>query len=197
MTYKISNKSVSISDTLFVSLKCVLQKQWLRIQICFTNCSFSYSLLQIFSYFKDGLQTIEHFGTYISDLSNKLHKIKQRQDEDRRSLLELRTLLRSTPDFDRVENVPTDKGGGCTGYSLHQLQGDKLHGVTRSGHLLKKSEGKVRRVWQKRRCRVTSDGFLDIFHADETKPPTRVNLLTCQIKPVPDDKRGFDLISCK
>lgn len=112
-------------------------------------------------------------------------------------MLELRTLLRSTPDFERVENVPTDKGGGGTGYSLHQLQGDKHHGVTRSGHLLKKSEGKVRRVWQKRRCRVTSDGFLDICHADETKPPTRVNLLTCQIKPVPDDKRGFDLISCK
>jgi len=59
------------------------------------------------------------------------------------------------------------------------------------------SPSSVRRVWQKRRCRVTSDGFLDIFHADESKPPTRVNLLTCQIKPVPDDKRGFDLISCE
>jgi len=129
--------------------------------------------------------------------------IKQKQDEDRRNLLDLRTLLRSTPDFERTENfITTDKdkggggGGGTSGYSLHQLQGDKHHGVTRSGHLLKKSEGKVRRVWQKRRCRVTSDGFLDICHADETKPPTRVNLLTCQIKPVSDDKRGFDLISC-
>lgn len=84
-----------------------------------------------------------------------------------------------------------------TGYSLHQLQGDKQHGVTRTGHLLKKSEGKMRRVWQKRRCRVQAEGFLDICHADETKPPTRVNLLTCQIKLVPDDKRCFDLISCK
>lgn len=55
----------------------------------------------------------------------------------------------------------------------------------------------MRRVWQKRRCRVTADGFLDIYHADESKPPTRVNLLTCQIKPVADDKRSFDLISCK
>ncbi|XP_055701088.1 arfGAP with SH3 domain, ANK repeat and PH domain-containing protein isoform X1 [Phlebotomus papatasi] len=144
------------------------------------------------NYFKDGLKTIAHFGTYIDDLSAKLQSIKQKQDEERKRLLELRTLLRSTPDFDRVEHVITDKGAG---YSLHQLQGDKNHGVTRSGHLLKKSEGKVRRVWQKRRCRVTADGFLDICHADETKPPTRVNLLTCQIKPVPDDKRGFDLIS--
>lgn len=146
------------------------------------------------SYFKDGLKTIAHFGTYIEELSVKLQTIRHKQDEERRKLLELRTLLRSSPDFDRVENVPSDKGG-TAGYSLHQLQGDKNHGITRSGHLLKKSEGKVRRVWQKRRCRVTADGFLDICHADETKAPTRVNLLTCQIKPVSDDKKGFDLIS--
>lgn len=55
----------------------------------------------------------------------------------------------------------------------------------------------MRRVWQKRKCRVQAEGYLDICHADESKSPTRVNLLTCQIKPVPDDKRGFDLISCK
>lgn len=146
------------------------------------------------NYFKDGLKTIAHFGTYIEELSVKLQTIRHKQDEERRKLLELRTLLRSSPDFDRVENVPSDKGG-TAGYSLHQLQGDKNHGITRSGHLLKKSEGKVRRVWQKRRCRVTADGFLDICHADETKAPTRVNLLTCQIKPVSDDKKGFDLIS--
>uniref|UniRef100_A0A182QM39 ArfGAP with SH3 domain, ANK repeat and PH domain-containing protein n=1 Tax=Anopheles farauti TaxID=69004 RepID=A0A182QM39_9DIPT len=147
------------------------------------------------NYFKDGLKTIEVFGTYIEELSIKLQTIRHKQDEERRKLLELRTLLRSTPDFDRVENVPPGDKGGAVGYSLHQLQGDKNHGITRSGHLLKKSEGKVRRVWQKRRCRVTADGFLDICHADETKAPTRVNLLTCQIKPLADDRKGFDLIS--
>lgn len=88
--------------------------------------------------------------------------------------------------------------GSSSGYSRHQLQGNKQHGSTRSGFLLKKSEGKVRKVWQKRRCEVRGDGFLSIYHADETKPPTRVNLLTCQIKPVPgEDRRCFDLISCK
>lgn len=92
-------------------------------------------------------------------------------------------------------STTSDKGSG--GYSLHQLQGDKHHGVTRSGYLLKKSEGKMRRVWQKRKCRVQAEGYFDICHADESKPPTRVNLLTCQIKVVPDDKRGFDLVSCK
>lgn len=33
----------------------------------------------------------------------KLHAIRQKQDEERKKLIELRTLLRSTPDFDRVE----------------------------------------------------------------------------------------------
>ncbi|GFG35696.1 hypothetical protein Cfor_04568 [Coptotermes formosanus] len=141
------------------------------------------------NYFQDGLKTIEHFGSYVADLSIKLQKIRQKQDEERRRLTELRTLLRSAPGLDKEVS---HKGAG---YSLHQLQGDKQHGVTRTGHLLKKSEGKMRRVWQKRRCRVQAEGFLDICHADETKPPTRVNLLTCQIKLVPDDKRCFDLIS--
>lgn len=56
-----------------------------------------------YSYFKDGLKTIAHFGTYIDDLSAKLTNIKQKQDDERRRLLELKMLLRSTPDFERVE----------------------------------------------------------------------------------------------
>ncbi|XP_052122885.1 arfGAP with SH3 domain, ANK repeat and PH domain-containing protein isoform X3 [Frankliniella occidentalis] len=179
------------------------------------------------NYFQDGLKTIEHFGSYVADLSNKLQKIRQKQDEERRRLSELRTLLRNAPGLEKEqhprthenpqargnpivtgpEKVPerservanstndrgTDKSGG---YSLHQLQAcDKQAGNTRTGHLLKKSEGKMRRVWQKRKCSVQAEGFLDICHADESKPPTKVNLLTCQIKLVPDDKRCFDLIS--
>ncbi|KAK7867299.1 hypothetical protein R5R35_002124 [Gryllus longicercus] len=156
------------------------------------------------NYFQDGLKTIEHFGSYVADLSVKLQKIRQKQDEERRRLAELRTLLRSSPGLDKESTASLNTSGSAVsersgsssgGYSLHQLQGDKQHGVTRSGHLLKKSEGKMRRVWQKRRCRVQAEGFLDICHADESKPPTRVNLLTCQIKMVPDDKRCFDLIS--
>lgn len=59
----------------------------------------------VYSYFKDGLKTIAHFGTYVNDLSAKLQSIKTKQDEERKKLLELRTLLRSTPDFDRVEVI--------------------------------------------------------------------------------------------
>ncbi|XP_045769119.1 arfGAP with SH3 domain, ANK repeat and PH domain-containing protein isoform X5 [Maniola jurtina] len=141
------------------------------------------------NYFQDGLKTIEHFGVYVADLSVQLQKIRQQQDDERRRLLELRNMLRAATPQDR------EAAAAVGGYSLHQLQGDKQHGVTRSGYLLKKSEGKVRRVWQKRRCRVTAEGFLDIFHADENKTPARVNLLTCQIKVASEDKRAFDLVS--
>lgn len=48
------------------------------------------------SYFQDGLKTIEHFGSYVADLSVKLQKIRQNQDEERRRLTELRSLLRSS-----------------------------------------------------------------------------------------------------
>lgn len=158
------------------------------------------------NYFQDGLKTIEHFGSYVADLSVGLQKIRQQQEEERRSLNELRVLIRvaSGPPGSERESVGGGGGAGAmggdrtaVGYSLHQLQGDKHQGYTRSGHLLKKSEGKMRRVWQKRRCNVKAEGYLEICHADESKPPTRVNLLTCQIKPVHEDKRGFDLISCK
>ncbi|XP_060537226.1 arfGAP with SH3 domain, ANK repeat and PH domain-containing protein [Cylas formicarius] len=145
------------------------------------------------NYFQDGLKTIEHFGNYVADLSVKLQKIRQAHDDEKRKLTDLRNLIKSTPSIEKETGSQIDKG--AAGYSLHQLQGDKHHGVTRTGHLLKKSEGKMRRVWQKRKCRVQAEGYLEICHADESKAPTRVNLLTCQIKMVPDDKRGFDLIS--
>ena len=51
-----------------------------------------------------------------------------------------------------------------SGYSLHQLQGNKLHGYEKKGTLLKKSEG-VRKVWQKRKCFI-KDGYLSISHQD-------------------------------
>ncbi len=52
-------------------------------------------------------------------------------------------------------------------YSLHQLQGNKLHGYEKRGALLKKSEG-VRKVWQKRKCSI-KDGYLSISHQDVSR----------------------------
>lgn len=87
-------------------------------------------------------------------------------------------------------------------YNLHQLKGNKHYGFCKSGYLHKKSEGKMKmKVWQKRKCEIngfdseTSSSFLHIYHSDESKQPVKVNLLTCQVKTIPDDKCSFDLVS--
>ena len=157
------------------------------------------------NYFRDGLKTIEHFNGYISELSLKLTKIRQKQEDERKNLLELRNLLRTSANLPEnaskdqnsgVNNLSSnEKKDGVTGYSLHQMQGNKNYGFSKAGHLLKKSEGRMKvKVWQKRKCEV-KDGYLYIYHSDETKSPTKVNLLTVQIKAVPDEKKAFDLIS--
>ena len=50
-------------------------------------------------------------------------------------------------------------------YNLHQLQGNKVHGYEKCGYLLKRSEGRMRKVWQRRKC-VVKDGMLAIGHSD-------------------------------
>ena len=79
-------------------------------------------------------------------------------------------------------------------YTLHQAKGDAKAGHRKSGYILKRSEGRLRNVWQRRRCEVR-DGFLRISHADESKAPSQVNLLTCQMKPVLEDSLCFDVVS--
>ena len=84
-------------------------------------------------------------------------------------------------------------------YNIHQAKGDASLGSRKSGYLNKRSEGRLRNVWQKRKCQVR-EGYLEIYHADESKAPTQVNLLTCQMKPVggtDDNNRPccFDVVS--
>ena len=55
-----------------------------------------------FRYFHDGLQTIEHFGTYIDDLVNKLTHIRQYQFEEKRDLEDVRNVLKTSPGFNKM-----------------------------------------------------------------------------------------------
>ncbi|KAH8020704.1 hypothetical protein HPB51_002653 [Rhipicephalus microplus] len=52
------------------------------------------------NFFQDGLKTIGHFNNYIIELSSKLQKVRQKQDEERKKLIELRNTLRSSPSLD-------------------------------------------------------------------------------------------------
>ena len=68
--------------------------------------TFNISTHQYFSsfhrYFHDGLKTIEHFGTYIEDLVNKLTVIRQNQFEEKRDLEDVRNMLKTSPGFNKM-----------------------------------------------------------------------------------------------
>uniref|UniRef100_A0A674NU15 ArfGAP with SH3 domain, ankyrin repeat and PH domain 2a n=1 Tax=Takifugu rubripes TaxID=31033 RepID=A0A674NU15_TAKRU len=122
------------------------------------------------NFFQDGLKAVDNLKPSIEKLATDLHTIKQVQDEERKQLTQLREVLKSAL---QVEQKEDSQVRPSTTYSLHQPQGNKEHGTERSGYLYKK------------RKLVFTD----------FRPPAKLNLLTCQVKHNPEEKRSFDLIS--
>lgn len=144
------------------------------------------------NFFQDGLKTADKMKQYIEKLAADLYNIKQTQDEEKKQLTALRDLIKSSLQLDQKESR-RDSQSRQGGYSMHQLQGNKEYGSEKKGYLLKKSDG-LRKVWQRRKCTV-KNGILTISHATSNRPPAKLNLLTCQVKPNADEKKCFDLIS--
>uniref|UniRef100_A0A8C5BX67 ArfGAP with SH3 domain, ankyrin repeat and PH domain 2a n=1 Tax=Gadus morhua TaxID=8049 RepID=A0A8C5BX67_GADMO len=155
------------------------------------------------NFFQDGLKAVDNLKPSIEKLATDLHTIKQVQDEERKQLTQLREVLKTALQVEQKENalfilslfsscLDSQVRQSAT-YSLHQPQGNKEHGTDRTGHLYKKSDG-LRKVWQKRKCSV-KNGYLTISHGTANRPPAKLNLLTCQVKHNPDEKKSFDLIS--
>ncbi|XP_071993076.1 arf-GAP with SH3 domain, ANK repeat and PH domain-containing protein 3-like isoform X2 [Engystomops pustulosus] len=142
------------------------------------------------NFFQDGLNATQSLLPFIEKLSSSLHTIHQTQDEDLKQLLDVRDNLQKQLQIENKEDSLTRKDSG---YSLHQPQGDKQHGTEKSGFLYKKSEG-IRKVWQKRKCGVKY-GYLTISHSTINRPPAKIKLLTCQVRPNVEDKRSFFLIT--
>ncbi|KAK0140756.1 Arf-GAP with SH3 domain, ANK repeat and PH domain-containing protein 2 [Merluccius polli] len=171
-----------------------------------------------FNFFQDGLKAVETLKPAVEKLVTDLTTIKQSQDGERKQLAQLRDVLKNSLQSDQKED---GQGKHNTGYSLHQLQGNKAFGTEHSGMLYKRSEG-LRKVWQKRKCSV-KNGFLTICHGTPNSesghrnrkrksrrrrsmrrkmaekwpntPPAKLNLLTCQVKRNPEEKKSFDLFS--
>ncbi|XP_063757834.1 arf-GAP with SH3 domain, ANK repeat and PH domain-containing protein 2b isoform X3 [Eleginops maclovinus] len=172
------------------------------------------------NFFQDGLKAMESLKPSVEKLAADLTTIKQAQDGERKQLTQLRDVLKASLQSEPKEDAQAKQSG----YSLHQLQGNKAHGTECSGTLYKKSEG-LRKVWQKRKCSV-KNGFLTISHGTflheessgkskqqkrnrrrrrsmrrrmkerrANRPPAKLNLLTCQVKTSPDEKKSFDLFS--
>ncbi|KAM4713401.1 arf-GAP with SH3 domain, ANK repeat and PH domain-containing protein 2b [Anableps anableps] len=142
------------------------------------------------NFFQDGLKTVENLKPAVEKMATDLTAIKQTQDGERKQLSQLRDILKTSLQAEQKEDLQAKQNAG---YNLHQLQGNKAHGTERCGVLSKRSEG-LRKVWQKRKCSV-KNGFLTISHGTPNKPPAKLNLLTCQVKRNPDEKKSFDLFS--
>uniref|UniRef100_A0A8C7YNJ8 ArfGAP with SH3 domain, ankyrin repeat and PH domain 2b n=1 Tax=Oryzias sinensis TaxID=183150 RepID=A0A8C7YNJ8_9TELE len=142
------------------------------------------------NFFQEGLKAVEDLKPSVEKLASNLVTIKHNQDGERKQLTQIRDMLKASMQAEQKEDLQSKQSAG---YSLHQLQGDKVYGTERDGVLYKRSEG-LRRVWQKRRCFV-KNGFLNICHGTSNRDPAKLNLLTCQVKRNPDEKKSFDLFS--
>lgn len=144
------------------------------------------------SFFQDGLKAAENLTPFIDKLASSIHTMRLEQDEEVKKLLQLRDSLRLLLQVECKEEYLNRKNSG-SGYSIHQPQGNKKYGTEKSGFLQKKSDG-IRKVWQRRKCGVKF-GYLTISHSTINRPPAKLNLLTCQVRPNPEDRRTFDLVT--
>ncbi|KAK3516783.1 hypothetical protein QTP70_023662 [Hemibagrus guttatus] len=142
------------------------------------------------NFFQDGLKVVENLKPAMEKLSTDLIGVKQAQEGEKKQLIQLRDMLKSSIQTEQKEESQNKQSSG---YSLHQLQGNKSYGTEYSGMLSKRSEG-LRKVWQKRKCSAKS-GYLTICHGTANIPPAKLNLLTCQVKCNLEEKKCFDLIS--
>ncbi|NXP46421.1 ASAP1 protein, partial [Heliornis fulica] len=142
-----------------------------------------------FNFFQECLNTTAKLKTFTEELTLELQSMKIKQDEEKKQLCSLRDQLKTVLQLEQKE----DAGNKQAVYNMHQLQGNKQYGTEKSGTLFKKSDG-LRKVWQKRKCSI-GNGYLTISHSMQNRPPAKLNLLTCQVKPSMEDKKCFDVVS--
>uniref|UniRef100_A0A094ZGW7 Arf-GAP with SH3 domain, ANK repeat and PH domain-containing protein 1 n=1 Tax=Schistosoma haematobium TaxID=6185 RepID=A0A094ZGW7_SCHHA len=148
-------------------------------------------------YLRECLGVMDHFGKSMTDLSNRVNELHKINDIQKRRLVDTREEVKGVLDkeCDSIRRKSRLFGQSVqTGvtYAAQPTPLNRAFGTKKSGFLLKKSDGKVKRVWQRRRVHI-ADGELCLYHADESKPPVRLTLLTCQVK-LPTESMDNDSI---
>uniref|UniRef100_A0A8C7IU59 ArfGAP with SH3 domain, ankyrin repeat and PH domain 2 n=1 Tax=Oncorhynchus kisutch TaxID=8019 RepID=A0A8C7IU59_ONCKI len=138
------------------------------------------------NFFQDGLIAVNSLKPSIEKLATDLITIKQTQDGERKQLSQLRDVLKSSllSEQKEVSSQSLDITFGPRGNFL----------LYHNEYYLSLLFFSLRKVWQKRKCSV-KNGFLTISHGTANRPPAKLNLLTCQVKLNPDEKKSFDLFS--
>ncbi|KAM7533759.1 hypothetical protein Aperf_G00000104795 [Anoplocephala perfoliata] len=132
-------------------------------------------------YLRESLNVMEHFGKTLPDLANSISGLQKQHDTEKRQLVDTREAVRKQlqDSKDALQTQPVNSGYSGT----QALPTNLAYGRQKTGFLLKKSDSKViKRLWQRRHVCVTDTGEFWLYHADETKPPVRLPLLTCQLK---------------
>lgn len=99
-----------------------------------------------------------------------------------------------------TESTANSVGLGSVTAIENDSNHDKLTGSTSSlrgeialsGFLYKKSNKKLHKQWQKRKCQI-KDGHFWLFHSDEAITPAKISLLISDCKPSSEDAKIFDL----